>query len=86
MAWIGFTGGPSVPRVCSEEFEDDADGVVGDARAVLNDAADDESKLLCAEIILCLRDVSGGGGGDADRGKMAALAIVSAFNQREESP
>ncbi len=49
MAWIGFTAGPSVPRVCSEEFEDDDDGVVGDARAVLNDAADDESKLLCAE-------------------------------------
>lgn len=85
MVWIGFTGGPSVPRVCSEEFEDDDVAVIGDARAVLNDAADDESKLLCAEIILCLRDVSGGGG-DADRGKMAGLAIVLAFNQREESP
>ncbi|KAK0203360.1 hypothetical protein DFS33DRAFT_1274568 [Desarmillaria ectypa] len=84
--WIGFTGDPSVLNLCSEDFEDDDDWVVSDAiTAILNDVADDESKLLCAEIILCPRDVSSGSGGDDDCGKTAVLAIVSAFNQREES-
>lgn len=41
--------------VCSEDFEDDDEWVVGVAiGAVLNDAADDECTLLCAEIRLCL--------------------------------